>query len=74
LAAQTTPARIASRPQLRELARRSADGLDVALYWQPGDGSLIVSVADARSGQTWRLTPEAADALAAYEHPFAALR
>ena len=55
----------------QELARRTEDGIEVALLWRPDDGALIVTVGDLRSGETYRLEASTATVLDAYRHPFA---
>jgi hypothetical protein len=55
----------------RELEQRSADGIDVRLVWRPADESLVVIVDDERSGESFRLPVEPADALEVFRHPFA---
>ncbi|MGH2941937.1 MAG: hypothetical protein ACRDLN_04080 [Solirubrobacteraceae bacterium] len=55
----------------RELDARSCDGLDVRLLWNPSDGSLLVTVADARTEEFFVIPVASADALEAFRHPFA---
>jgi hypothetical protein len=56
---------------VRELAHRSGDGLDVTLVWYPAPNQVGVRVADARSGEHFELRVDPAAALDAFEHPFA---
>jgi hypothetical protein len=55
----------------RELASRETDGLAVALLWNPATDHLVVTVADSRLEQEFELHPAPADAMAAFNHPFA---
>jgi hypothetical protein len=55
----------------RELDARSCDGLEIRLLWHPGDGSLQVTVADARSGELLVIPVTPRHALEAFHHPFA---
>lgn len=55
----------------RELARRAADGVDVALFWNTEDDRLVVVVDDARTGDLFQFEVSSAEALDAFEHPYA---
>jgi hypothetical protein len=59
----------------RELAHRSAEGLDVTLLWCPADGSneetIVVCVCDDREGVYFEIPAEPHLALHVYNHPFA---
>lgn len=57
----------------RELAHRSADGLEVTLLWDPRDDSLSVRVKDTREGARFDIPVENAKPLEVFEHPFAYL-
>lgn len=59
--------------QYRELACRSADGVDVRLLWVrvAGDDELVVCVCDTRAGAYFEIRPERHRALEVYYHPFA---
>jgi hypothetical protein len=57
--------------QIRELAARESDGINVRLLWHPVDNALTVSVEDARVGHRFRLAVAPERALDAYYHPFA---
>jgi len=59
---------------VRELDRRSNDGIDVALLWNPRTDRLFVAVEDDRHGDSFELEVEAADALDAFRHPYAYAR
>jgi len=55
-----------------ELARRAADGIDVALLWDQLDDRLTVSVEDGRSGACFSIgAADGKEALDAFYHPFA---
>jgi hypothetical protein len=54
----------------RELAHRSAAGLDVSLLWFEATGRVAVRVLDSSSGDRFEVTVDAADALSAFHHPF----
>jgi hypothetical protein len=56
-----------------ELANRSADGLDVTLFWLRGEGvdETIVCVCDSRAGAYFEIPAERYLALDVYYHPFA---
>jgi hypothetical protein len=58
---------------MRELAHRSADGVDVTLMWVHRDGAdeTIVLVRDDREGTYFEIPVEGHRALDAYYHPFA---
>ena len=55
----------------RELAHRSAAGLDVSLLWFEATGRVAVRVLDSTTGDRFELSVERADALNAFHHPFA---
>ena len=54
----------------RELARRSGDGLEVSLLWDPRDDWLSVRVLDTRSGDSFEVPVGDARPLDVFEHPF----
>ena len=56
---------------MRELDRRSGDGIDVSLLWDPSTDGVFVAVRDARTGSEFRIRVDAADALDAFRHPYA---
>jgi hypothetical protein len=68
---QTTPEEIMVEHLERELEQRNNDGIDVRLVWRPLDESLVVIVDDERSGESFRLKVEPADAHDVFEHPYA---
>jgi hypothetical protein len=55
----------------KELAHRSSDGIDVALYWNEQTNRVTLTVCDARSAEDFELEVDRASALDAYRHPFA---
>jgi hypothetical protein len=57
--------------ELRELAYRATDGLEVALLWVESTNRLMVSVADERTGDRFALRAGHANALDVFYHPFA---
>ena len=60
-----------SRTEVRELAHRQGDGIDVTLLWDPETNGVFVAVVDAREGDRFLMPVSAADALDAFRHPFA---
>lgn len=60
-----------TQTDLRELDRRTGDGLEVRLLWNSQTNRVSVVVRDERSGETFESEVESADALAAFHHPFA---
>jgi hypothetical protein len=57
--------------EIRELDRRSNDGVDVALLWNPRTNRVVIALEDDRSGDSFEIDVDAADALDAFRHPFA---
>jgi hypothetical protein len=53
----------------RELAHRNADGIDVALLWDPRTDSVVVAVVD--DSESFRIAVDADEALDAFRHPYA---
>jgi hypothetical protein len=56
---------------IRELAARESDGINVLLLWHPRENALTVSVEDARIGDCFQLSVTPDRALDAFYHPFA---
>jgi hypothetical protein len=56
---------------IRELDRRTNDGIDVRLLWNSRTDRVSVAVADERFGESLVFEVDAADALAAFHHPYA---
>ena len=57
--------------EVRELDRRTNDGIDVRLLWNSHTNRVSVAVKDDRSGESFELEIDSVDALAAFHHPFA---
>ena len=55
----------------RELAHRSADGIDVTLLWSQADDTLWVLVVDTRSGATFVVACGDDRPLDVFAHPYA---
>jgi hypothetical protein len=60
-----------SGPVLRELDRRTNDGIDVRMLWAQGDDCVAIAVFDAKTGDAFEIRVEGAAALDAFNHPFA---
>jgi hypothetical protein len=56
--------------QLRELAYRASDGLEVTLFWLPDPDELKVCVCDHKDGAYFEIRPEADRALDVFYHPY----
>jgi len=59
-----------SNRSARELAYRETDGIEVTLYWSPATNDVAVSVCDHRRGAYFVVSPDPADALDAFNHPY----
>jgi hypothetical protein len=57
--------------QVRELAHRATDGLEVMLFWHEATNELTVSVSDERTGAYFELDAEPDEALDVFYHPYA---
>jgi hypothetical protein len=57
--------------QVRELDRRSNDGIEVALLWHAPTNRVFVAVEDGREGVSFRFEVDPSGALEAFRHPFA---
>ena len=55
----------------KELAYRANDGVEVALMWDPRTNELAVTVNDVRTGDDFELAVRSAEALDAFDHPYA---
>ena len=55
----------------RELDFRSNDGLEVALRWQPETNRISVAVFDAKTGDDFDFEVDPAEAMDAFNHPYA---
>jgi len=59
--------------ELRELARRKSGGIDVVLSWSPRTSRVFVDIEDEVDGAAFRILVDGADALDAFNHPYAYL-
>jgi hypothetical protein len=57
--------------ELRELARRTGDAIEVTLFWDPSADSVFVDVNDERQGRRLRIAVSNGNALDAFHHPYA---
>jgi hypothetical protein len=55
----------------RELAHRTNDGIDVTLFWSKASNRVTISVLHARSAMALEFEVDGADALDAFNHPYA---
>ena len=60
----------ATTPAIRELDRRTSDGIDVRLLWNQNDDQVIVAVADARTGDDFEIEVARHEAMDAFHHPY----
>jgi len=67
----TTTAAISAGSDWRELAQREGDGIEVRLLWSKSTGRVKVIVVDSKFDEEFVLVVAGADALAAFNHPFA---
>jgi hypothetical protein len=56
---------------IRELDRRSNDGIDVTLLWDPRTNQVSIAVADERLGESFEVEIDPTNALHAFHHPYA---
>ena len=56
---------------IREVDRRTNDGIDVRLLWNSVTGQVAVAVHDMRANDTFEFQVAAPDALIAFQHPYA---
>lgn len=56
---------------IRELDRRSSDGIDVRLLWDSAADTVVVAVHDTRTEEAFEFQVAPGDALLAFHHPFA---
>ena len=54
-----------------DLANRKGDGIDVTLWWSPGDDAVSVEVLHFATESAFELTVDRDRALEAFYHPFA---
>lgn len=57
--------------EIQELDSRTNDGIHVALLWNSQTDRVSVAVEDERSGESFELEVDSADALTAFHHPYA---
>ena len=55
---------------VRELDRRTNDGIDVSLLWSPRTNRVWVAVENDRAGESFELDVEPGEALVAFHHPY----
>jgi hypothetical protein len=67
----TGPAAPTPETHLRELDHRSSDGIDVRLLWDPRTNHVSIAVTDEGTGAILAYPVDAAEALAAFHHPYA---
>ena len=70
-ASRTITTAISAGNDWRELAVREGDGIEVHLLWSKSADRVKVTVADAKFDEEFELDIAGADALAAFNHPFA---
>jgi hypothetical protein len=56
---------------LRELDHRSSDGVDVRLLWDPRTDHVSIAVTDEHTGAVVAYPVDGAEALTAFQHPYA---
>jgi hypothetical protein len=57
--------------QVKELAHRAGDGIEVSLLWHETGGGLTVTCTDERTGDWFTLDADPENALDVFHHPFA---
>jgi hypothetical protein len=57
----------------RELAHRTADGIEVSLFWSKPGNRVTLEVVDTRFGADFELVVDGRNALDAFRHPYAYL-
>jgi hypothetical protein len=68
---EDTAMRTTPDPPTRELDHRYGDGIEVKLLWNSLTDRVSVTVEDERTGEFFELGVDPADALIAFEHPYA---
>lgn len=63
-----------SEATIRELDRRTGDGIEVALLWDSETGQLYVTVRDEQGPDAFAFEVPAGDALDAFSHPYGYLQ
>jgi hypothetical protein len=69
--ALTSDATLVAAGDWEELASREADGIEVRLLWSKSADRVQVTVTDSKFDEEFVLAVAGADALAAFNHPFA---
>ena len=72
-ASHTTTPPVSAGNDWRELAIREGDGIEVRLLWSRSANRVKVTVADSKLDEEFVIDVAGADALAAFNHPFAYL-
>ena len=72
-ASHTTTTAVSAGNDWRELAMREGDGIEVRLLWSKSADRVKVTVAHTKFDEEFVLDVAGADALAAFNHPFAYL-
>jgi hypothetical protein len=57
--------------EIRELSRRTGDGIDVALMWNVRTNRVFVEVVDEGTSDSFRIRVDPSVALDAFYHPYA---
>ena len=55
----------------RELARRTNDGIEVALFWSTSSDQVTITVLDTRTDEALEFDVDGKVALDAFSHPYA---
>jgi hypothetical protein len=55
----------------RELAHRTSDGIEIALFWSKPSNQVTIAVLDTRSDEALEFDVEGSAALDAFNHPYA---
>jgi hypothetical protein len=55
----------------RELAHRTSDGIDVALFWSKATNRVTLAVVDSHTDERLEFEVDGTDALDAFHHPYA---
>ena len=58
-------------PAKRELSRRRSAGIEVVLYWCDTTSAVTLFVLDERTGEAFEVEVDGAQALDAFNHPYA---
>ncbi len=56
---------------LKELATRENDGVEVSLYWNPAGNDVFVLVCDEKTGDHFEIEVGNRSALDVFNHPYA---